>query len=510
MRGVRPAGAEGTCRDRHERTALVARVLADLGACTEARALGHESLECRPEPLPATAALDRAAELRRLGRAADAARSSARGVHAALSAGKRVRAIPMLSHAAGGVRLELTTLGNVLGAQWRAWQAWQSEPSVYFVAGATCVGATCLLPGGRKVQVPEAELLSGFAPRRFDYPWRTHPAQRLLADAFAITDAVTRRKLAFEVPAGVVPDRFTGMPLADVAFSRDGRSVWALSWSGRLFAVDTRTGRLVADFDLTRTCPRVQDPLRIVAAAAAEVAIAQVGTAPGCAHRVHRSRGTLSALPFAPGELLALSGNGRVAAVHRQGRVTSYDLEALAWLDPPPAPSFAAPEPSHLALSYDGSVIALVVPGRQVELPGGALEIWATELRLLQQNGVPVSGYEPWGLGFGSLVNGDFGARTFSLNNAIFDYRGRLRAVLLAQNESVLAVFADGTLEAFGPEARDLYRCAIDGARFPAEDCADLFERPGQLSALVDGPARGTDSARRQARGWVRALSARE
>ncbi|HEY6727466.1 MAG TPA: hypothetical protein VI197_25700, partial [Polyangiaceae bacterium] len=275
--------------------------------------------------------------------------------------------------------------------------------------------------------------------------------------------------------------------LADVAFSRDGSSVWALGWPGRLFAVNTRSGQPLADFDLTRECPRVQDPFRIVTAAAADVAIAQVGPAPGCASLIRPSRASISALPFAPGALLALSGDGLVAATHHQGRVTIYDLGSLQWLDPPPARSFAAPEAIRLALSYDGSTIALVVPGKEVELPDGGVELWAAELRLLQPNGVPLPGHEPWGIGFaGMLADGDFGARAYSFHNAIFDYRGTLRAVLIARNASVLAAFSDGTLEAFGPEARDLYRCAIDGARFPAADCADFFERSGQLGALVD------------------------
>lgn len=102
----------------------------------------------------------------------------------------------------------------------------------------------------------------------------------------------------------------------------------------------------------------------------------------------------------------------------------------------------------------------------------------------------------------GVLADGDFGDRVYSLRNAIFDYRGKLRAVLLARNASVLSAFADGTLEVLGPGGRQLYRCAIDEARLPAEDCADAFERPGQLQALVDAPQLGTTSLQRHA--WRR------
>lgn len=486
-RGARPGHPRGACTDREERDALVAHVLAELGACTEARRLTNQPLSCRPEPLPAGVALARAAEQRQSGRISEAARLSARALRAASAAGQRVRAIPMLPRSVGGEPLELTSLKDVLVEQW---EEWEHEPAAYFIAGSTCVGGVCLLPEGRWVHMPGAELVNGFAPRRFDYPWRMHPGRLLTADAVGIVDHVAGRKVPLEVPAGVLPDRVTGLRLADLAFSRDGGVVWGLGWLGRLFAVDARTGHLLVDFDVARTCPRVREPLRIVSAPGADVAIAQVGTAPGCATLVRTSRQTISVLPFAPGDLLAVSGDGRVVAVHHAGRITSYELAALNWLDPPRPSSFSVPPISKLALSFDGSVIALVVPGKEVELPDGGLGVWPTELTLLRPNGVPLPGHEPWGIGFlGMLGDGDFGGRVHSLHNVIFDYRGTPRAVLVTRNRSVLAAFSDGTLEAFGPEARQLYRCAIDAARFPAEDCADAFERSGQLSALVDGPA---------------------
>lgn len=485
VRGAQRESARGICAGREERAALIARVLAELGACSEVRSLSTESLDCRPEPLPVRAALTRAAELRGAGRFSDAARISSRAIRAARAAGQRVRAIPLLPRRVDGTSVELTALEDALAVQY---PGWETEPSVYFLAGSTCVGASCLHSGGRMVQMPGAELVNGFAPRRFDYPWRIHPGRRLTADAVRIVDHAARREVRLEVPAGVVPDRSTGSRLADLAFSHDGDVVWGLGSLGRLFAADVRTGRLLAEFDAARTCPRVQEPLRIVSASGADVAIAQIGTAPGCATLIHGQK--VSALPFAAGSLLALSGDGRVAAVHHQGRVTSYDLTALGWLDPPEPPSFAAPEVSRLGLSHAGSVIALVVPGKTVELPG-AVELGVTELKLVDARGRALPDYAPWGIGYGGvLADGDFGGRTFAIQNAIFDYRGRLRAVLIARNASVLAAFSDGTLEAFGPQARELYRCAIDGERYPAEDCADAFERTGELNALVDEPLR--------------------
>lgn len=482
-RGAWPERSRGVCSDREERDLLVARVLAELGACSEARTLSRAPLACRPEPLPAHVALARAAELRESGRIHEAARLSARALQAALAAGQRVRAIPMLPALVGGEPHELTVLEDVLAEHWREWQ---HHPPVYFLAGSTCVGGVCLLPEGHWVHMPGAEFVNGFAPRRFDYPWRMHPGRLLTADAAGIVDHVARRKIPLEVPEGMLPDRATGTRVADLTFGRDGRSVWGLGWLGRLFAADARTGRLLAEFDLARTCPRVEEPLRLVSASGADVMIARVGTAPGCATLVRTDSQTISELPFAPGELLTLSGDGRVVAVHRDGQVWSYDLEALKWLDPPAPARFDVPPISTLALSFDGSVIALVVPGKEIELPDGGLEVWATELVLRQPNGVPLPGHEPSWMGFrGMPVGGDFGGRVYSLHNLIFDYRGALQAALVTRNRSVLAAFSDGTLETFGPEARSLYRCAIDDQRFPAEDCADAFERPGRLQALV-------------------------
>lgn len=487
---------------------MVAGVLAELGACAEARSLTNESLDCRPEPLPANVALARAAELRQSGRSSDAARLSARVIQTAREAGRHVRAIPLLPRREGGAPLEVTRLEHVL---FEHWEVWQHEPAVYFLGGSICVGGSCLLPAGQLVTMPGAELVSGFAPRRFDYPWRMHPARRLTANADAIVDHARVRKVALAVPAGVVPDRFTGMRVADLAFSRDGGVVWALARPGRLFAVDAVSGRLLQDFDVTSTCPRVGEPFHFVSAAGAEVAIAHIGPEPGCATLIRMTESTISALPFAPGEVLALSGNGRVAAVHHEGRITSYDLEARKSLESPVPPSFAVPELNKLALSYDGSVIALVVLGKEVKLPDGALEIWSTPLTLLQPNGRPLPGHEALGIGYGGvLANGDFGARVYSLYNAIFDYRGTLRAVLISRHASVLAAFSDGTLEAMGPAARELYRCAIDGERFPAEDCADAFERRGQLNALVDEPPVVPAQVRGHGQRWASRASARD
>ncbi|HEU5074980.1 MAG TPA: hypothetical protein VFU02_12410 [Polyangiaceae bacterium] len=486
-RGARPEGARGVCRDREERARLVAHVLAELGACTELRNLTDEPRYCRSEPLPAAAALARAAELRRSGRYSDARRLSARVLHAARAAGRHVRAVPTLPPTVGGAAVEITPLEHGLFDQW---QRWQAEPAVYFLAGSTCIGGSCLLPSGYWVRMPGAELISGFAPRRFDYPWRMHPGRRLTVEPETIVDHAAQRQVRLGMPASVVPDRFTGSRLADLAVSRDGSVVWALGWQGRLFASDARSGGLLADFDLTRTCPRVREPLRIVSAASADVAIAQVGTAAGCASLIRTNHPSVSALAFAPGDLLALSGNGRVVAVEHEGRVTTYDLQAQRWLESSARASFSLLDVMNLALSYDGSVIAAVVLGKEVELPSGGLEIWASELHLLQPNGKPLPGHALRGVGYGRmLIAGDFGARVYSLHNALFDYRGKLRAVLVKRNASVLAAFADGTIEAFGPEAKQLYRCAIDGERFPADDCEDAFERPGQLRDLVGTPS---------------------
>ena len=486
VRGAEPASARGVCTDREQRASLIGFVLAELGACDEARRTSSEPFGCRPETLPVGEALARARDLRRSGQPDAAARLSARALRAAAAAGSSVRAIPMLPDPIGSAPHELRKLEDVLGDHWERWQV---EPPVYFLGGSPCVGGACLLAGGSMVKMPGAEFLAGFAPRRFDYPWRMYPARGLTASAEGIVEVEAQRTIPLGVPAGVVAEHFTGARFADVAFNGDGSLVWVLAESGRLFAADTATGGLLADFDLATTCPRVDEPFAIVSAPSAELAIARIGTAPGCATLIHTTDRTTSELPFAAGSLLALSGDGRIAAVHHQGRITSYALEALQWLDPPEPASFSAPEVSQLALSYDGSVIAAVVPGKQVELPDGRLEIWATELRLWRPNGVPLPGYEPRLIGFAwTLLDGDWGGRVFSLRNVVFDYEGRLRAVLIARNASVLAAFADGTVEGFGPAPRQLYRCAIDAARFPAEDCADAFERSGQLESLVQEP----------------------
>lgn len=482
-RGARLDRPTGACADRAERNALTAWVLAELGACAEARSLTERALDCTPEALPFGAAFARAAELRRLGQTAEAARLSARALHSARAAGHRVRAIPTLADPAGGPARELTHLEATLSYEWR------DAPPVYFLAGSPCVAGSCLGAGGSVLRIPNAEFMAGFAPRRLDYPWRMHPTRGLTVTAENIVDHRAARAIPLVLPPGAVPDAITGVRLADVAFSRDGDVVWALGWSGRLFAVDAHSGGVLVDFDLARTCPRVREPLRIVNAPSAELAIAQVGAAPGCATLVRTSAQTISSLPFAPGRLLALSGNGRVVAVQDQQRVTRYDLRTLRWLDPPDPRSFAVPEVSQLALSYDGSVVAAAVPGKTVELPGGALDIWDAELHLLGPNGRPLPGYQARAIGYGAVLDdGDFGGSVYALRNAVFDYHGELRAVLLAKNGSVLAAFADGTLEAFGFAARQLYRCAVDEARFPADDCADAFERPGQLQALVQAP----------------------
>jgi len=480
-RGARPDLPAGACEDRAERAELTASVLAELGACAEARSLTPRSLDCTREALPVRDLLARAADLRRSGQTAEATRLSARALYSARAAGRRVRALPTLPKPAGGPPRELSELEDTFSDEW------QDAPSVYFLAGSTCVGGSCLVPDASTVHIPGAEFVSGFAPRRLDYPWRMHPGRGLTVTPENIVDHVRHRSIPFGLPAGVVPDRFTGARLADLAFSRDGSVVWALGWPGRLFAVDARSGRALVDFDLARTCPRVREPLRLVSAASAELAIAQVGSLPGCATLVRTTSQTISALPFAAGEMLALSGNGRVVAVENQGRVTSYDLAALRWLDPPDPQSFALSDVNRLALSYDGSVVVAVVLGKVVELPNGGLDMWPNELLLLRRNGEPLPEYEAWGIGYGAILgDGDFGDRVYTLRNAIFDYQGELRAVLLARNASMLAAFADGTLEALGPAGRQLYRCAIDEARFPAEDCADAFERPGQLRALVE------------------------
>lgn len=475
----------GVCRDRAERDALTAQVLAELGACKEARALTAEPLACRPEPLPVGPALARAGELRRMGELQRAARLSARAVQAARAAGLSVRAVPTLPvprrpDGSSDVR-ELLTLEAASS------EPWQDLPSVYFLGDTVCVGGFCLLESGRASSMPTAEFIAGFAPRRFDYPWRMHPAQRLTANAQRIVAHATGSEVPLAWPASVVPDRFTHARIADLWFTRGGEAIWALSSSGRVIGVETRTGQPFADFDVASSCPRLQEPFRIVSAPSAGVSIAQVGALAGCATLIRTPSQSISALPFAPGSALAVSGNGRVVAVHGRGRVTSYELDAARGDVALPGRSFAWPRASHLALSYDGSVIAIVTPGKTVPLPDGADGLWPTELRLVHTDGSWLHGRPRFYLGYGGWIgDGDFGARVFSLKNGIYDYQGRLRAVMLGHK---LAVFADGTLESFGADGRSLYRCAIGDERFPALDCSDAFERPGALAALVGEPA---------------------
>jgi len=348
--------------------------------------------------------------------------------------------------------------------------------------------------------MPEAEFIAGFAPRRFDYPWRMHPGQGLTANAQSIVERGTGREVPLAWPASVVPDRFTHARIADLVFTRDGHALWALSASGRLIGVETRTGRPFADFDVASTCPRLQEPFRIVSAPDAGVSIAQVGALVGCATLLRMPSRSITALPFAPGRVLAVSGNGRVVAVHGRSRITSYELDPASGDVALPGKSFSwpwasklapgalTPRANHLALSYEGEVIAVVTPGETVPRPDGSDEVWPTELRLLLTNGAWLPARPRWALGYWVLADGDFGGRAFSLRNGIYDYQGRLRAVLLGWQSSALAVFPDGTLEPFGADARSLYRCAIGNERFPALDCSDAFERRGALGALVDEP----------------------